>query len=491
GAASITTTALASSLNPAAAGADVTFTATVTGTSPTGTVTLKDGAATLGTGTLNVSYQAAYSTSSLTAGTHSITAVYGGDSINSGSTSSAVNQVINTVSTISASLNLPHLTDSGACSQSGNFCDNPLPLFTLDGKFATAADAAFAIPVFTSAGSVGGSNLSYALITGFSLLINGSLIGGVGASGKFELPVFTVISKMAATAALKLPLFKTDVEYLTGRIADTRMLRLPRLKIVTLVFNPPIIHGATGFPVIGISASALTGGCCDFDATLPAIKMPSLPYANAYAGGVSRAAALTPAFLASAAGYGQYKGSAAVAMAVFAVESMMSFVETTNTRVIVLNINTGAVTEYTGYDFNGFCQWGDGYFAEGDSGIYILGGQTDDGSPINCRIKTSKTQLKNARGGGESSIKHIPAVYAVVKTPQPYVFKAVTDDGIEHVYQPEATEAARSEGTTPRKIKLGKGMKGRYWQFAIETTAGAPLEIESFEPEVAATSRRV
>jgi hypothetical protein len=51
-----TTTALISSQNPSALGQSVTFTATVTGASPTGTVTFKDGGTTLATVALNDLY---------------------------------------------------------------------------------------------------------------------------------------------------------------------------------------------------------------------------------------------------------------------------------------------------------------------------------------------------------------------------------------------------------------------------------------------------
>jgi hypothetical protein len=61
---------------------------------PTGTVTFKDGTTTLGTGTLNGSGQATYSTSSLTIGSHNITAQYSGDGTFSGSTSSILTQVV-------------------------------------------------------------------------------------------------------------------------------------------------------------------------------------------------------------------------------------------------------------------------------------------------------------------------------------------------------------------------------------------------------------
>jgi len=87
--------ALTASLNPSLVGQAVTFTATVSGSSPTGTVTFKDGATTLGTGTLS-SGQATLTTSALTSGTHAITAVYGGDASNASSTSSALSQAVNT-----------------------------------------------------------------------------------------------------------------------------------------------------------------------------------------------------------------------------------------------------------------------------------------------------------------------------------------------------------------------------------------------------------
>jgi hypothetical protein len=97
-----TSTSLAASSNPSVFGQSVTFTATVTGSSgtPTGTITFKNGSTTLGTGTLNGSGVAIFSTSSLAVGnTYSITAIYSGDSSFVTSTSSAVSQVVNQANT--------------------------------------------------------------------------------------------------------------------------------------------------------------------------------------------------------------------------------------------------------------------------------------------------------------------------------------------------------------------------------------------------------
>jgi Bacterial Ig-like domain (group 3)/Abnormal spindle-like microcephaly-assoc'd, ASPM-SPD-2-Hydin len=94
------TTTLTSSLNPSTAGQSVTFTATVAAGSadvpgtPTGTVTFKDGTTALSTGALTGGI-AKFTTSTLTAGKHSITAAYGGDATFLASTSAVLSQVVN------------------------------------------------------------------------------------------------------------------------------------------------------------------------------------------------------------------------------------------------------------------------------------------------------------------------------------------------------------------------------------------------------------
>jgi hypothetical protein len=92
-------TKLASSLNPSTLGKTVTFTITVatvapgSGT-PTGTVTLKNGAIIVGTAALT-SGKATVSTALLTHGAHSMTAVYSGSANDLGSTSPVLTQTVN------------------------------------------------------------------------------------------------------------------------------------------------------------------------------------------------------------------------------------------------------------------------------------------------------------------------------------------------------------------------------------------------------------
>ena len=97
------TTAVTSSQNPSAYGVAVTFTATVTpggSVTPTGTVNFYDGAAEIGSAQLSGSTAiAAFTTSALAAGQHSITAHYLGSSGNGASISPVYTQTVSPVQT--------------------------------------------------------------------------------------------------------------------------------------------------------------------------------------------------------------------------------------------------------------------------------------------------------------------------------------------------------------------------------------------------------
>ena len=72
----------------------LTFTATVTGNSPTGSVRFYDGLTLIGSGTLDGSHQAVLTTSALDGGVHEITAQYVGDAGNAPSTSTPLTQTV-------------------------------------------------------------------------------------------------------------------------------------------------------------------------------------------------------------------------------------------------------------------------------------------------------------------------------------------------------------------------------------------------------------
>jgi hypothetical protein len=108
------TPGIALSSNPATSsnyGQSVTLTAQLSGSStdpaniPTGSVQFMDGGVSLGAGTIGADGSASVTLTALPAGTHSITAVYGGDAEFNGATSTALSYVVAKASLVTISVN--------------------------------------------------------------------------------------------------------------------------------------------------------------------------------------------------------------------------------------------------------------------------------------------------------------------------------------------------------------------------------------------------
>jgi len=112
-----TSTSLTSTPNPSTLGQTVTLSATVSAVAPavgipTGTVTFRDGATSLGVVTL-VNGSASLTVSTLTTGSHSLTAVYSGSPNFNASTSPAVTQVVNPGNTTTSLTSTPNPSNFG------------------------------------------------------------------------------------------------------------------------------------------------------------------------------------------------------------------------------------------------------------------------------------------------------------------------------------------------------------------------------------------
>src|SRR5437867_2144781 len=112
-----TSTSLSSTPNPSTLGQTVTLSATVSAVAPavgvpTGTVTFRDGATSLGVVTL-VNGSASLTVSTLTTGSHSLTAVYSGSPNFLASTSPVVTQIVNPGSTTTSLTSTPNPSNFG------------------------------------------------------------------------------------------------------------------------------------------------------------------------------------------------------------------------------------------------------------------------------------------------------------------------------------------------------------------------------------------
>jgi hypothetical protein len=207
-----TTTTLSAAPASAAVGTSVTFTATVTESPgsavPGGAVTFANGATMLGTGTLNAAGVASFTTSSLAAGAYSVTAVYGGDTLNNPSTSSAVAVTINppaptvTVSVSPASVTVGATatvtwssTNATACTASGSWSGAEAASGSQSVTPSTSGTLTFGLQCSGAGGSGSGSA---------TLTVNAKpAAGGSGGGGAFDVSTLVALAAIALTRRLR------------------------------------------------------------------------------------------------------------------------------------------------------------------------------------------------------------------------------------------------------------------------------------------------
>lgn len=151
---------------------------------------------------------------------------------------------------------------------------------------------------------------------------------------------------------------------------------------------------------------------------------------------------------------------------------------------LVLNLTTQAPYFYDHFAFTGFASQGGRQFAVGPDGLYELGGDTDDEQPIEARIETGMNTL------GSALLKTVDAAYLGYTATADLTLTAITGHPEGESMQ-NYTLAETADATTSARIKLGKGIKARYWQFALANRAGGDFTLETLEVLPVVLGRRI
>jgi len=146
-----------------------------------------------------------------------------------------------------------------------------------------------------------------------------------------------------------------------------------------------------------------------------------------------------------------------------------------------INSHTKGVSEYTNYNFNSMS---DGLGAT-NNGIYNLTGSNDNAVNIDALIKTGIDQF------GTNQQKQVPYAYIGLNKSGQMVLKTIVGykgDRKERWYTltPRVIDA-----TTNVRVKMGKGVKSRYWQFELINKEGSTFELNSIKLMPLTLKRRV
>lgn len=153
-----------------------------------------------------------------------------------------------------------------------------------------------------------------------------------------------------------------------------------------------------------------------------------------------------------------------------------------------MNADSKASSKYEQWPFNSYMRVGGRYYGVSDTGLYRLGGDTDDGAAINARVRMGMSTL------GSRTAKHVPSVYLGYSATGDMLLKAVVADSQTgqrqaHVYRLHANDSAGS--VREARTKLGRGLSAVYWDFEIVNDAGADFDIDVIEWMPLQTQRRL
>lgn len=152
-----------------------------------------------------------------------------------------------------------------------------------------------------------------------------------------------------------------------------------------------------------------------------------------------------------------------------------STVRTTgHTVAYVMNLENAAVTKYLNYAFDNIVNFGNKFYGIKSDGVYLLEGDTDNGTSIPATIELPPTDFGSA-------IKKRVSDYYIDSSNTTVITPNVDGSDI----------GPYTAVFTGRKTQTGRGAKGRYWGLKVENSSGGAMNINSIEIQSSITSRRV
>lgn len=149
---------------------------------------------------------------------------------------------------------------------------------------------------------------------------------------------------------------------------------------------------------------------------------------------------------------------------------------------IVMNTSTLTLTTFSNYGYNSFARVGPRLVGASGAGLFELVGDTDAGAPIHAQVSFGTTDF------GSTFLKGLDRLYIGYRSSTGLVVKVVTEGTNWNLYEMPATST--NELATQR-VKTGRGLAARYWQFSLANVDGADFAIDTVDVKSVQLGRRI
>lgn len=149
-------------------------------------------------------------------------------------------------------------------------------------------------------------------------------------------------------------------------------------------------------------------------------------------------------------------------------------------ETIVVNADTSAFSRYEGYGFLSYFHIGDDVYGLSRDGVFLLGGDTDAGLPIQASVNAG------AVDAGTSLLKWASECYLAAASDGPLRLRVTVGDNA-YLY----TARSSSPEMQMQRVDIGKGLRATYFELEVINDNGDDFELDRIEFRSAPTSRRI
>lgn len=142
------------------------------------------------------------------------------------------------------------------------------------------------------------------------------------------------------------------------------------------------------------------------------------------------------------------------------------------------NLQTGAVGRYEGFDFSGFCNVGMVSYGWKSDGLYVIGGDTDQGTPMQAAVDFPAEDLNTGVH------KRLTSIYLGLATDGQVFLRMVDDNERQVTYRalPRSNEY---------RADIQKKASSRYWRLRLELVDPTYATLDTVEWWLNTTGRRL
>lgn len=149
---------------------------------------------------------------------------------------------------------------------------------------------------------------------------------------------------------------------------------------------------------------------------------------------------------------------------------------------IALQVENQTLTTYTGFAYNSFARVAGKNLAASGAGLFELVGDTDNGVPIDATVTLGVTDF------GSSYVKALDRLYVGYRSLVDMALDVRTDDAVTNAY---VLPISDQTGLATQRVKVGKGLAGRYWQFTLRNIGGNDFTFDTIDVKSAQLARRI